>query len=256
SSLKSSLMPRPPRKKAKRTSKRDDDFNGKEPAYQTDSSDHLNTLASLMKGLPVLQTNADNSSVQITVNRAPKIANQSFENFERKCLKLLEDITHQIESKINTHEENLYVHRHHFFPGYFIPIDSIASDSHFPISRFHVRNRLYRSVEQINEEIEPLENEAIFETIINKNFDEEVRQIMQYPDQLSISSSDRHELGEKLSRLISSEVHVRPEHFAEFSRRMTYECKRGFRLYCENNKLASDARKFKEKYKALMREVL
>jgi len=95
-------MPRPPRKKAKRTSKKDDDLNDKDPAYQTDSSDDLKNLASLMKA-----------------KRAPKVANQSVENFERKCLKLLQDTTHQIESKITTHEENLH--------------------------------RLYRSVEQINE---------------------------------------------------------------------------------------------------------
>ncbi|PLW25180.1 hypothetical protein PCASD_22402, partial [Puccinia coronata f. sp. avenae] len=52
------------------------------------------------------------------------------------------------------------------------------------------------------------------------------------------------------------ELNTRPEQLAEFSRRMTYECKKEFRMYCENNKLASDSQKFKEKYKALMREVL
>jgi len=223
------------------TTKKDDDLNDKDPAYQTDSSDDLKNLASLMKA-----------------KRAPKVANQSVENFERKCLKLLQDTTHQIESKITTHEENLH--------------------------------RLYRSVEQINEEIEPLENEAIFERIINKNFDEEINylsraltdmssekschgdesqidsELLEERKYLSLFCPFDHAQSARLSSSVeflltrktnfNSEVHVRPEQFAEFSRRMTYECKRGFRLFCENNKLASDARKFKEKYKALMREVL
>jgi len=100
-----------------------------------------------------------------------------------------------------------------------------------------------------------LENEAIFERIINKNFDEEINYLSRALTDMSSEKSCHGDESQIDSELLE-ELHVRPEQFAEFSRRMTYECKRGFRLFCENNKLASDARKFKEKYKALMREVL
>jgi hypothetical protein len=37
-----------------------------------------------------------------------------------------------------------------------------------------IRARLYRSVEEINAEVEPVGNEAVFERKVNKNFDTEV----------------------------------------------------------------------------------
>ncbi|KAA1097205.1 hypothetical protein PGTUg99_000168 [Puccinia graminis f. sp. tritici] len=67
-------------------------------------------------------------------------------------------------------------------------------------------------------------------------------------------SCDRDEL--QVDSELLEELNLRPERLAEFSQLMTSECKRGFRMYCENNLLVSDARKFKERYKALMKEAL
>ncbi|WAQ89898.1 hypothetical protein PtA15_11A590 [Puccinia triticina] len=204
----SSKMPRPPKKKAKKNAEVDEDFtfkNARDSVQQAESSDadDLKNLASIMK-----------------VKRTSKAGNQSFENFERKCNKLLETATKHIEQKIDAHEENIA--------------------------------RLYGSVEEINEEVEPTEDEARFERIINKNFDTEISYLSRALTDMNAERSDELQIDSELLE----QLNTRPEQLAEFSRRMTAECKRGFRMYYENNKLVSDSRKFKEKYRNLMKEAL
>ncbi|KAH9460943.1 hypothetical protein Pst134EA_017252 [Puccinia striiformis f. sp. tritici] len=187
-------MPRPPKKKVRKSYGKDDDYqlnNGKEPSVQqTESSDDLKNLANIIK-----------------LKRSSKVGNQSFENFEKKCYKLLESATGQIESKIEAHEENLA--------------------------------RLYRSVEEINEEVEPTQNEVILERIISKCFDPEVTYLSRVlTDMNSGKNCDSDELQINLTELME-ELNMRPEQLAEFSRRMTSECKRAFRMYCENNKVST-----------------
>ncbi|KAA1104656.1 hypothetical protein PGT21_029278 [Puccinia graminis f. sp. tritici] len=159
----------------------------------------------------------------VKLKRSSKTGNHSFEIFERKCSQLIENTTKEIELKIKTHEENLA--------------------------------RIYESVEEINEEVEPGENEAVFERKLNKNFDAEINSLSRaLTDMNTQKSCDRDEL--QVDSELLEELNLRPERLAEFSQLMTSECKRGFRMYCENNLLVSDARKFKERYKALMKEAL
>ncbi|KAH9460942.1 hypothetical protein Pst134EA_017252 [Puccinia striiformis f. sp. tritici] len=157
-------MPRPPKKKVRKSYGKDDDYqlnNGKEPSVQqTESSDDLKNLANIIK-----------------LKRSSKVGNQSFENFEKKCYKLLESATGQIESKIEAHEENLA--------------------------------RLYRSVEEINEEVEPTQNEVILERIISKCFDPEVTYLSRVlTDMNSGKNCDSDELQINLTELMEEREYL------------------------------------------------
>lgn len=75
--------------------------------------------------------------------RAVRSTHHSTENFERRCLDVFESMKDEIESKFKSHEAHLA--------------------------------QLYRSVEEINDEVESPETELSFERMVQEDFDTEVR---------------------------------------------------------------------------------
>lgn len=160
--------------------------------------------------------------------RAVRSTHHSTENFERRCLDVFESMKDEIESKFKSHEAHLA--------------------------------QLYRSVEEINDEVESPETELSFERMVQEDFDTEINYLSKVLTNLSSSShpeGPNHDAyGSQMISQILEDLSSRPEQLFEFSQRMTDECKRGFRIYCKANKLVADSQQFKEKYKALMEEVL
>ncbi|MBW0469891.1 hypothetical protein O181_009606 [Austropuccinia psidii MF-1] len=148
---------------------------------------------------------------------------QSTEEFERKCNALLERINETSTSNLEKHQQNLL--------------------------------KLYNSIEDVNEDVELSESEQNFINILNQSFEPQISLLSKVITSLNSENEAKKQETDMLSQILH-ELDSRPERLSEFSQYLTSECKTAYKRHLKSQKLASDSERFKEKYKALMKEAL